>query len=208
MSRPHAQSQPNARPQPFRATCRLLVSALTCAALAGCAPMGPAQATLHAQRSLAPAFELEGRMSASDGSRAASGRVEWQHDTTADRWTVFTPLGQIAAQLESDAAGARLIDGSGQLVEAPDADTLLPQVIGVAVPVARLSRWVQAAPDGEAEVRNVDPLGRPTLIIDQGWRIEYQDYASTAADAIPSRLDISRGDARIRLIIDAWTRRN
>ena len=78
-------------------------------------------------------------------------------------------------------------------------------MLGIDVPVASLGRWVQAAPDAAAEVRNRDSAGRPALVIDQGWRIEYLAYLSTAADSPPARLDISRGDARIRLVIDSWT---
>lgn len=186
---------------------RMLLAALLAAAtLSACAPLQPSSAPA-AQRQAASAFELEGRMSASDGNRAASGRVEWQHAPAADTWTVFTPLGQIAARLESDASGARLTDASGQSLDAPDADALLPQVLGVAVPVARLSDWVQATPADGAEVRGRDALGRPALVIDQGWRIDYLEYAGPGAEAPPARIDISRGEARIRLMVDTWTPR-
>ncbi|MER2551737.1 MAG: outer membrane lipoprotein LolB, partial [Thauera sp.] len=72
-------------------------------------------------------------------------------------------------------------------------------------PAPRLPRWVQAAPDADAEVRTRDSSGRPQLVIDQGWRIDYLGYADDTAAALPQRLDISRGDARLRLIIDSWT---
>ncbi len=177
-----------------------------CAAswLAACAPLAPAPTTL-AMRQVAPAFELAGRISASDGERAANGRIEWQHDPAADTWTVFSPLGQIAARLQRDAGGATLMTADGQRAVAASAEELLPRVLGVDVPVARLSRWVQAAPEAAAEVRALDALGRPAVVIDQGWRIDYASYADTAPDAPPARIDISRGDARIRLIIDQWT---
>ncbi|TAH46378.1 MAG: outer membrane lipoprotein LolB [Betaproteobacteria bacterium] len=184
------------------------LAALVAAVLiSACAPLAPVTAPTVAQRRAVDAFELDGRMSASDGSRAASGRVEWQHAPGADIWTVYTPLGQIAARLESDAGGARLTDAAGQRIEAPHADALLPQVLGVDVPVARLGGWIQATPAAGAEVRSVDALGRPALVLDQGWRIDYLDYAEPTPDAMPARLDISRGDARIRLIIDAWSPR-
>jgi outer membrane lipoprotein LolB len=64
---------------------------------------------------------------------------------------------------------------------------------------------VQAAPDADAEVRDLDPAGRPQRVIDQGWRIDYLGYADDTAAAAAARLDISRGDARVRLIIDSWT---
>ena len=94
-------------------------------------------------------------------------------------------------------------DGSRR--EAANVDTLLPEVLGVDLPAARLPRWIQAAPDEDAEVRALDAGGRPLLVFDHGWRIDYPGYADDTAAAVPRRLEISRGDARVRLIIDSWT---
>ena len=173
--------------------------------LPACTPLAAVAPSTIAARTRAPAFELGGRISASDGQQAASGRIEWQHDPASERITLLTPLGQVAARLDANALGARLETADGQLQTADSAAALLPRVLGVDVPVERLGGWVQAAPDSAAEVRTRDAAGRPALVIDQGWRIDYLDYSSDAADAPPARLDISRGDARIRLLIDAWT---
>ena len=89
--------------------------------------------------------------------------------------------------------------------EAADVDALLPEALGVDLPAARLPRWIQAAPATDAEVRILDAAGRPQLVFDQGWRIDYAGYADDTAAAAPQRLEISRGDARVRLIIDSWT---
>lgn len=173
--------------------------------LAACAPLPVTAPDTVATRNAAPAFELQGRLSASDGQQAASGRVEWQHIRGTHHFTLLTPLGQVVAQLDADARGARLQTADGQVLSADSAEALLPQVLGVDVPIGRLGLWVQAAPGPEAEIRNRDSAGRPALVIDLGWRIEYLDYAGESADAPPARLDISRGDARIRLVIDSWT---
>ncbi len=180
---------------------------LGCAALGACAPLTlqPAPTTNAVMRSAATAFELEGRLSANDATRAASGRIEWQHARDSDRWTVLNPLGQIAARLERSALGAELMMADGRQYRAATAEALLPDLIGIDVPVERLTLWVQATPPAGAEVRTIDPLGRPALLIDQGWRIEYLEYASADADATPRRIEVSRGDARLRLIIDQWT---
>ncbi len=183
----------------------LLVAAGACCVLAACAPLPPKGDTAAASRRALPAFVLEGRLSASDGEQAATGRVEWQHTPGADSLTLITPLGQIAAQLDSDAGGARLVSADGRRIDAASADLLLPQVLGIEVPVARLALWVQAAPDDSAEVRLRDAHGRPALLVDHGWRIDYQHYADDSPQALPARLDISRGDARLRLVIDSWT---
>ncbi len=184
---------------------RLLAGVCAALALAACAPMAPREDTGRAARVPMPAFLLEGRLSATDGQQAASGRVEWAHAPQTDRLTLFSPLGQIVARLDSGPEGARLLSADGTRRDAASADALLPQVLGIELPAARLPRWLQGTPDTGAEIRQRDDAGRPQVVIDQGWRIDYLDYVDARADALPARLDISRGEARIRLIIDTWT---
>ncbi len=180
------------------ATCAIALLA------SGCAPLAPIAAPDVALRTPLAAFELSGRVVASDGQQAASGGLEWRHDRGSDQWTVSTPLGQILAQLDSDASGARLVTANGQRLQAANAEALLPQLIGIDAPVDRLAQWVQATPAADAEVRRRDAHGRPALVIDRGWRIEYPAYASDSPDAAAARVDVSRGEARLRLIIDRW----
>lgn len=179
------------------AACTLLIAA--------CAPMQPRESVTAAARAPLAAFALEGRLSATDGRQAANGGVDWQHAARSDRLTLLSPLGQIVARLDSTPEGASLTQADGTRVLASDIDSLLPRVLGVELPAQRLARWVQAAPDAAAEIRHRDAVGRPQLVIDQGWRIEYLAYADDAPQALPARLDVSRGDARLRLIIDHWT---
>lgn len=183
------------------------IAALLCALtlVAGCSTAPAPRASTAAERHVNARFEFEGRLSASDGSNGANGQIEWRHDAVRDEVTLYTPLGQVAARLESSLHGAELLTGDGKLYQAASADALLPQLLGVSLPVAHLTQWVQAAPPSGAEVRQLDDTGRPALVIDQGWRIEYLEYHPGEADALPRKLDLSRGDARIRLIIDQWS---
>ena len=195
-------SQPRPRAPRRRS---LLAGTVAALVLAACAPLTPREAAGVAPRVLMPAFVLDGRMSATDGRQGASGRVEWEHTGQTDRLTLLSPLGQIVARVDSDADGARLTSADGSQRDAPSADALLPEVLGIDVPSDRLPRWVQGAPDAGAQIRERDAAGRPQLVIDQGWRIDYLAYADDHPEALPARLDISRGEARIRLIIDSWT---
>ena len=95
-------------PRPRRRT--LLAGTVAALVLAACAPIAPREAAGAAPRALMPAFLLDGRMSATDGRQAASGRVEWEHATHTDRLTLLSPLGQIVARLDSGPDGARLFD--------------------------------------------------------------------------------------------------
>jgi outer membrane lipoprotein LolB len=193
-------------PVPTHHRARRALSALaTLLLFTACAPLPVREGLASAPRVVQPAFLIEGRLSATDGREAASGRFEWSHAPAHDRLTLFSPLGQIVARLDGAPAGASLLSADGSRRDAADLDTLLPAVLGIELPAARLPRWVQGAPDTGAEVRATDEAGRPLLIIDQGWRIDYLGYADHSAAALPQRLDISRGDARVRLMIDSWS---
>jgi len=193
-------------PVPTHHRARRALSALaTLLLFTACAPLPVREGLASAPRVVQPAFLIEGRLSATDGREAASGRFEWLHAPAHDRLTLFSPLGQIVARLDGAPTGASLLSADGSRRDAADVDTLLPAVLGIELPAARLPRWVQGAPDGGAEVRERDAAGRPLLVIDHGWRIDYLAYADDRPDALPARLDISRGDARIRLLIDSWT---
>lgn len=174
-------------------------------ALSGCAirPVGPD--LVPAIRTAVAAFELEGRLSATDGERSASGRIHWLHSPSGDEWTVYSPLGQIVAHLVSSPAGAVLRTADGRRMSAPDPGSMLPQVLGVPAPVEGLPHWVQASARSGATVLDLDEQGRPARISDQGWLVDYPEYANHDPQAPPRRLEARWGETRIRLIIDQWT---
>lgn len=186
---------------------RLAAAAITLVALSGCATPSAVPEIAPVARPGVAAFELEGRLAASDGERAASGSLTWVHSPLSDEWTVFSPLGQIVAQLVRTPRGATLLTADGRTQHADDANTILPQLLGVSAPLDGLSHWVQASPRAGARVLSVDDTGRPARISDAGWVIDYPEYAGPTADAAPRRIDAAWGDARIRLIIDQWTPR-
>lgn len=181
---------------------------LLVAGLAGCAVQPVAPERIEAvRRQPVAAFELEGRVLASDGDQAASGRIHWLHAAHGDEWTMYSPLGQIVARLVSNAAGAELVTADGRRMRAPDAQSMLPELLGVPAPIDGLAHWVQAVPRSGARVLRIDEHGRPVRISDAGWIIDYTDYMAPEPDAPPRRIEANWGDAHIRLVIDAWTPR-
>ncbi|PKO55022.1 MAG: outer membrane lipoprotein LolB, partial [Betaproteobacteria bacterium HGW-Betaproteobacteria-21] len=83
---------------------KLLATTFVTALLAACAPLQPLPGSAAVVRTASPYFEVDGRLSATDGERAANGQIEWRHAQSADRWTAYSPLGQIVARLDSSAA--------------------------------------------------------------------------------------------------------
>lgn len=175
----------------------------------GCAlhPLQREQAPL-VERHAVQAFDLEGRIAASDGERAANGRLRWEHRPQGDDWVVLSPLGQIVAQVIGTTEGAMLRTADGQRMLAKDTATLLPHVLGVNAPADHLADWIQAIPAPGAQVLGTDEIGRPTRISDSGWIIDYLEYSDDSAQANPRRLLAQWGDARLRIVVDKWTPRD
>lgn len=181
----------------------VLVLALS---LVGCAapdvrPPEPVQLVPRAEM---PRFQLEGRLQVRDGERTAAVGVDWQHDSGRDDWLFTGPLGQGLARIEADVGGARMTLADGRRSQAASAAELAEDALGVSAPFVQLPLWITARLRDGAEVRELDPSGRLRRVVDRGWTIEYIEYAGDGPDALPRKIDVHRGETRLRLIVDAW----
>lgn len=131
--------------------------------------------------------------SASTGSTTARGTNGCSPARWGRGWRGSSP---------TPTAPATLSDG--RRFESASAAELAASLLGVEAPFASLPRWITARPGASAEVRAVDAQGRPRTLVDQGWTIDYTDYTGEAPDALPRKIDVQRGDTRLRLIVDAW----
>jgi len=103
---------------------------------------------------------------------------------------------------------ARLEGLDGGVREGADAQALLRGATGWVVPVASLADWVRGAADARLPAASMqfDAQGRLARMEQGGWTIEYTDWEPNPALGIelPHRLNASQGDARVRLVVDAW----
>jgi outer membrane lipoprotein LolB len=149
-------------------------------------------------------FNLEGRLSVRQGENRHHVSLNWHHSAEADELFLSGPLGQGLAELHRDAGGARLLTSDRQSASASDWEELSAQVFGSPLPLSNLPRWLVADVPGSA-VTMRDDQGRPTAAAVEGWRIDYLDYESAAAAALPTLLEFRRDDMELRLKIDTWS---
>lgn len=148
-------------------------------------------------------FAIGGRLSARAGDEAIHGKFEWQHAPGLDQWDFYSPLGQIVARVRRDGDMAVLLTAEGEEIAEPFAQ-LMQRVLGMNVPVNALPRWVQAGVVATEVVRESDALGRPVRIADDGWQVRYLAYADETPSARPRTIEVSRGDALLKLLVDRW----
>lgn len=147
-------------------------------------------------------FALRARTPAGE-AQSASGRLAWTHRDGGERILLANPLGAGIAEIESSPGHARLRTADGKLYEAEDPDLLVEQVTGQPLPVARLPTWLLGRSTGAGKTAR-DAAGRPAHLADAGWQIDYA-YDDDAADALPARITLRRGDEiELRLRIEEW----
>jgi outer membrane lipoprotein LolB len=185
--------------------------------LAGCVttrvvpPAPPTEATLAAfeqrERSLGARADwgLEGRIAVSNSRDAGSGRIEWRQTGPRFDIALTAPITRQGWRLTGE-PGHAVLDGlPGGPRQGSDAETLLREATGWAIPVRSLPRWVRGlrADPATAGVR-FGADGRLARLAESGWTIDYTWPDDRAAD-LPSRIEARRDDARVRLVIDRWT---
>ena len=106
--------------------------------------------------------------------------------------------------LTRDGATVELSDG--RTTQTADPEQFLSDAFGVPLPLAALPNWFQAVPiSGKPYRAEADALGRPTILWQNGWQIQYTAYADETAGARPSRLQLNQGDVEARMIISEWS---
>lgn len=192
--------------------------------LVGCAgaPLRPAlppsgvaaaeAAQLSREQALAamPEWSLSGRVAVSNAGKGGSGRIEWDQHGHGYRITLSAPVTRQGWQLTGDADAARLEGLDGGPRSGPDARLLLLAATGWDIPVVALADWVRGARAPELATARIEygTDGLPRRVEQDGWTIDYRwaaDATTTEVGrALPSRIDASRGDARVKLLVDQW----
>ncbi|WP_045764248.1 lipoprotein insertase outer membrane protein LolB [Xanthomonas albilineans] len=196
-------------------------------ALAGCAGMpsrppapvvgAPDMAARQAEKARAqwlqaqPNWSFQGRVAVSNGRNGGSGRIDWAQHGRGYDVQLSAPVTRQSWRLRGDSqSGAGRLDGlEGGARAGEDAQQVLLQATGWEIPVNLLPDWVRGlvARNARAPERlDDDAQGRPHLLRQMGWDIEFQEWYPPAAGRppLPRRIEARSGGAKVRLLVDQW----
>lgn len=207
-------------------TLRAMTAAVAATMLAACAgqpvrqappvAVAAALATQEAREAALlarPGWALAGRVALANGDRGGSGRLEWRQSGGHASVSLSAPITRQSWRLDAGPTGATLDGLEGGTRQGPDAAELLRRSTGWEIPVDALPAWLRGV---RAEGQGAATLafgadGRLARMDQAGWTITYDDWRLPGEDAghgmevaLPHRLEATRGDARVRLVVDAW----
>lgn len=160
-------------------------------------------------------WSLAGRVALANGDRGGSGRIDWRQAGESYAVSLSAPITRQSWRLSASAAGATLEGLEGGPRHGPDAGGLLLRNTGWRIPVEALPHWLRGAraPGLGPAVMAFGADGRLARMEQGGWTIEFAEWGlpggaeapvTGAGVALPHRLEAARGDARVRLVVDAW----
>ena len=154
-------------------------------------------------------WSLSGRVALTNEGRGGSGRIEWEQRGDAATVSLSAPITRQSWRLETRPGVARLEGLEGGARDGTDAAALLRAATGWEIPVVSLASWVRGARDPAAGAATLGfgSDGRLARMEQAGWRLAFGEWALQPALGIelPGRIEAERGQARVRLVVDAWT---
>lgn len=158
-----------------------------------------------------PQWSFQGRAAITKGRNGGSGRIDWRQQQRQYQVELSAPVTRQSWRLigDSHSEAGRLEGLEGGTREGEDAQQLLLEATGWAIPVNLLPDWVRGlvAFDAQApEQVRYDAEGRPQALRQMGWEIEFQEWYPPAdgRPALPRRIEARSGDAKVRLLFDQW----
>lgn len=170
-----------------------------------------AEAARQAWLQTHPDWSLQGRAAISKGRNGGSGRIDWRQNGSQYQVQLSAPVTRQSWVLSGDTAsgGGQLEGLDGGPRAGDDAEQLLLEATGWAIPVNLLSDWLRGravAAAGTAAAPGLDAEGRPRTLQQQGWVIEFLEWypAEPERPALPRWIEARNGDAKVRLLLDQW----
>lgn len=165
------------------------------------------QSTLRAQ----PDWAFQGRVAINKGRNGGNGRIDWQQQGAGYQISLAAPVTRQSWQLSGGAGQPARLEGlDGGPRSGDDAGQVLLQATGWEIPVDQLPDWVRGLPAQGAQAPDhlgFDAEGRPRVLRQQGWQVDFLDWypAEAGRPSLPRRIEAVNGDAKVRLIVDEWS---
>lgn len=151
-------------------------------------------------------WELSGKMAIFTAQQKGSARVHWQQDGDDYHLVLTTLIGTTLLDLNHKAGKTVIIDSDGKSHEGEDPEALVQALTGWPIPIRQLPLWIKGLP-GDAHF-TLGEDGRISELSEGAWQLRYHDYALTRLWLLPTAMDFTGPQTRLKLVINEWNIRS
>ncbi|MCV9877440.1 lipoprotein insertase outer membrane protein LolB [Brenneria izbisi] len=153
-------------------------------------------------------YQTRGSFAYISDRKRVSANFFWQ-DTPPQRYRLLltNPLGSTELDLRAQPDGVQITDNQGKRYEGKDAEDMIQQLTGMAIPLNNLRQWIIGLPGDASEFTLDDRSLLKTITYRQGnqsWNVDYQRYNTEVNPPMPVSLELVQGEQRIKLKMNNW----
>lgn len=116
--------------------------------------------------------------------------------------------GALVSKLSRSKGIVSLLSDNGRTYRDNDEERLLKNQSGLTIPLKGMQYWVRglSSPQYKVDKLVLDNAGRPRTLEQAGWKISYSSYVNNGTNALPRKINLSRGAEKIfiRLVAKNW----
>lgn len=150
-------------------------------------------------------WSFRGKLGVKHLQTGVNASLYWEQDNENYHIRLAGPLGQGGLEITGNANRVVVIDQKGREIETNSVETFLHQRLGWALPVKSLPYWIKGVP-APGTTFKAHYFDNKTMkkLSQQGWEINYVEYADTSRGALPSKFTLHRPDTQLRVVIKTW----
>ncbi|WP_105900972.1 lipoprotein insertase outer membrane protein LolB [Vibrio gangliei] len=200
-------------------TLSLALLSFTMLALAGCSSVPPSQENYsvdwQAQKSTLESihtFKATGKIGYKDPEHRQSLNFIFSHASSYSELKLLSVFGQTVLTVQMLPSGAMVTTSDGKVQTAKQADTLIKNLTGLAIPVSQLPDWLKGLPSQADSVSFNDSNTVASLkknINNKDWTLNYINYQSVeqtdqASITLPKQMQLTQDQTEIKILISKW----
>lgn len=151
-------------------------------------------------------WQAEGRLAAAQGQKGGNASFVWQQRGESYQIKLFGPFGAGAVYITGRPNHVELKEANGNLTSAASPELLMHKVSGWTVPITGLRYWLRGLPTPQDQTAQqlLNQQGQLSYLQQQGWKIDYENYADNLDIPLPNKLRLHRGDIKLKMVVTSW----
>ncbi|HSW68732.1 MAG TPA: lipoprotein insertase outer membrane protein LolB [Gammaproteobacteria bacterium] len=150
-------------------------------------------------------WDLKGLIAIRNAKDAWSANWQWTQNPKDYTINLVGPLGSQSIQLTGSPHSVQLETSDGKKFQSDSPESLLEKQLGWRLPVSSLYYWIRGLPVPSLPAeKQFDSANRLTVLVQQGWRIEYLRYSTVNQIDLPGKMVLNNALLNVKIIVNEW----